>query len=392
MPAYDYLIIGGGMTADYAVQGIRSLDLAGSIGIISNDTQPPYKRPPLSKALWKGEPVDSIWLHAAKDHAEIHTTTTAKHLDRQKKLVTDEHGRQYRYRKLLLATGGRVRTLPDDVQGIIYFRTYDDYERLHRLSRTKNRFVVIGGGFTGSEVAAALAMNNKEVTMVFPDEGIGARVYPQRLSRYITEYFLTKGVHVLSNRGVGSIIRTGDTYRVRTTGGEEIVADAIVAGIGMLPNVELAQVAGITTGNGILVNQQLQTSDPDIYAAGDVAEFPNPALMQNIRMEHEDNAKVMGEHAGRNMAGSTAPYIHLPFFYSDLFDLGYEAVGLLNSTFQVVEEWKEEFREGVLYYLHEERVAGVLLWNTWGQLDPARRLIAESGPYTSGTVIGRLPA
>ena len=92
------------------------------------------------------------------------------------------------------------------------------------------------------------------------------------------------------------------------------------------------------------------------------------------------------------MAGSTAPYIHLPFFYSDLFDLGYEAVGLLNSTFQVVEEWKEEFREGVLYYLHEERVAGVLLWNTWGQLDPARRLIAESGPYTSGTVIGRLPA
>jgi NADPH-dependent 2,4-dienoyl-CoA reductase/sulfur reductase-like enzyme len=235
-------------------------------------------------------------------------------------------------------------------------------------------------------------MNGKEVTMVFPDEGIGARVYPRRLSQYINEYFLAKGVKLLPNTGVGGIIRAGDAYHVRTTGGEEIVADAVVAGIGVLPNMELAQGAGITTGNGILVNQQLQTSDADIYAAGDVAEFFNPALMHRIRMEHEDNAKVMGEHAGRNMAGRRDSYSHLPFFYSDLFDLGYEAVGQLDSRFEIVEEWKEEFREGVLYYLHEGRVAGVLLWNTWGQLDNARRLIAEAGPFTSANVRGKLPA
>jgi NADPH-dependent 2,4-dienoyl-CoA reductase/sulfur reductase-like enzyme len=392
MTTYDYLIIGGGMAADYAVQGIRSVDITGTIGIVSNDTHPPYKRPPLSKALWKGEPLESIWLHAAEQHAEIHTTTTATHIDPRKKLVTDERGRQFGYGKLLLVTGGRVRTLPVDVQGIIYFRTYDDYERLHQLSLTKNRFVIVGGGFTGSEVAAALAMNGKEVTMVFPDEGIGARVYPRRLSQYINEYFLAKGVKLLPNTGVGGIIRAGDAYHVRTTGGEEIVADAVVAGIGVLPNMELAQGAGITTGNGILVNQQLQTSDADIYAAGDVAEFFNPALMHRIRMEHEDNAKVMGEHAGRNMAGRRDSYSHLPFFYSDLFDLGYEAVGQLDSRFEIVEEWKEEFREGVLYYLHEGRVAGVLLWNTWGQLDNARRLIAEAGPFTSANVRGKLPA
>lgn len=391
MPQYDYLIVGGGMTADYAVRGIRSIDPSGAIGIISDDQHPPYKRPPLSKALWKGEPLESIWLDAAQASAHVHTSRSARTIDVQGKRVVDDQGVTYGYGRLLLATGGRVRTLPFDVEGIIYFRTLNDYERLLSLTKEKENFVVIGGGFTGSEIAPALAMNGKTVTMIFPDEAIGQRVYPPRLSRFLNSYFESKGVRVLANRSVTGITRDAGIYRVRTSQGDDIAGDAVVAGVGIQPNVELAQAAGLTIGNGIRVNELLHTSHADIFAAGDVAEFYSPVLGRSIRMEHEDNAKVMGEHAGRSMAGSIEPYRYLPYFYSDLFELGYEAVGRLDSRLGLVEEWKEEFHEGVVYYIENARVVGVLLWNTWGQLDNARTLIAEPGPFSAKTVKGRLP-
>jgi NADPH-dependent 2,4-dienoyl-CoA reductase/sulfur reductase-like enzyme len=392
MPTYDYLIIGGGMTAEYAVRGIRQVDTSGSIGMIGNEQQTPYKRPPLSKALWKGDPVESIWLSHAHDQSEIHLSRTATRIDVKKKQVSDDRGMLYTYRKLLLATGGRVRKLPFDVEGVIYFRTFDDYQALRRITEQKSRFVVVGGGFTGSEIAAALTMQRKSVTMVFPDDGIGTRVYPHRLSAYINSYFIEKGVRMLTNQGVAGIVREGSEFRVRTTGGEEIVADGVIAGIGMQPNVELARDAGLEIGNGIRVNEFLVSTVPDIYAAGDVADFFSPALGKRMRMEHEDNAKTMGEQAGRNMAGAGEPFNYLPYFYSDLFELGYEAVGQLSSTFEIVEDWKKEFHEGVVYYMEQGKVVGVLLWNTWDQLDNARRLISEKKVYTPEMLKGRLPA
>jgi NADPH-dependent 2,4-dienoyl-CoA reductase/sulfur reductase-like enzyme len=168
-------------------------------------------------------------------------------------------------------------------------------------------------------------------------------------------------------------------------------SDAIIAGLGIRPNVELLQAAGFQTNNGVPVNEYLQTDHPDIYAAGDVAEFFNPALQKRIRVEHEDAANSMGQTAGANMAGAHVPYHHLPFFYSDLFDLGFEAVGELDSGMEIFEDWKEPFREGVVYYLDRSRVRGVLLWNTWGQVDHARSLIAEAGPIKPSDLKGRLP-
>lgn len=392
MSDYKYLIIGGGMTADAAVQGIREIDSAGSIGIISNEPNPPYNRPPLSKALWKGEPLDIVWRETSKDKAELHLSVTAKSIDSKTKRVMDDRGVSHGYDKLLLATGGTVRRLPWNVDGISYYRTLDDYRNLRALADQKESFAVIGGGFIGSEMAAALTMAGKSVTMIFPESGIGTRIYPPRLSTFLNRYFESKGVKLLANDGVGDLVKQGSNYRLTTTGFDEYVFDGVVAGIGIQPNVDLARAAGLKIDNGIIVDEFLQTSQPDIFAAGDVANFASPALGKRMRVEHEDNANTGGKTAGANMAGAQTKYHHLPFFYSDLFDLGYEAVGELDPRLDVVEDWQEEFRTGVVYYLKDKRVRGVLLWNVWGQVDTARQLISDSGPFDAGNLKGRIKA
>ncbi|MEO5831401.1 MAG: FAD-dependent oxidoreductase, partial [Rhodanobacter sp.] len=157
------------------------------------------------------------------------------------------------------------------------------------------------------------------------------------------------------------------------------------------PNTALAEQAGLAVDNGIVVDAQLRTSDADIWAAGDVANFHSTALDRRMRVEHEDAAVSMGRHAGRAMTGITEAYTATPFFYSDLFDLGYEAVGLLDTRLHVVEDWREPYREGVVYYLEASRVRGVLLWNVWDQVDAARELIAAAGPFDAASLRGRLP-
>jgi len=392
MPAYKYLLIGGGMTADAAVQGIRAVDPNGSIGLLSAESHRPYNRPPLSKGLWKGDPVESIWRKTEATGVELHLGREAKQLSAKDKKVLDDRGTVYTFDKLLLSTGGRVRRLPFGGDDIIYYRTLDDYQHLRGLADKGKRFAVIGGGFIGWEVAAALAMNGCKVTMLFPDEGIGSRIYSRDISQFLNGFYREKGVDVLPGETATSVERRGERLALQTKGGRGIEVDGVVAGIGIQPNVELALAAGLKAGNGIVVDEYLQTSHPDIFAAGDVAEFYNPTLGKRLRVEHEDNANTMGRAAGENMAGKVAPYHHLPFFYSDLFDLGYEAVGELDSRLETFADWKTSFGEGVIYYLERGRVRGVLLWNTWGQVENARKLIAEPGPLRPSDLEGRLPA
>ena len=281
----------------------------------------------------------------------------------------------------------------DAPEGVVYFRTLDDYRKVRGLADRGARFVVVGGGFIGSEIAAAIRMQGRDVTMIVKEEGIGARVFPPDLSRWLVEYYREKGVTVRLGESVGPG-RSRETGSSRSARGRasRIAADAVVAGLGIEPNVDLARQAGLVVSDGIEVDDQLRTKRREIYAAGDVANFLNPALGKRIRVEHEDNANTMGEIAGRNMAGAGRRYDHLPMFYSDLFDLGYEAVGDVSARHQTVADWKEEFREGVVYYLEAGRVRGVLLWNTWGQVDAARALIAEPGPFRAEQLKGRLPA
>lgn len=390
MANYKYLIVGAGMTADAAVRGIRELDPNGEIGLIGNDQNPPYNRPPLSKKLWKGKPLESIWRRTPEFSVDLFLGRTIMSVDPGKKVVQDDLGTLYTYEKLLLATGGMPRRLSFGPQDIIYYRTLDDYRHLRELSEHGEHFAVIGGGFIGSEIAAALTMNGKKVTMLFPESGIGARIYPAELSGYLNEFFRQKGVEITSGVSVKDIQKHANKYRIVTDKGEVIQVDGVVAGIGIQPNVELARAAALPVGNGIVVDDTLHAGNPDIFAAGDVAEFNNLTLGKRLRLEHEDNANTMGKQAGRNMAGANEPFHYLPYFYSDLFELGYEAVGELDSRMETVVDWVEPFKKGVVYYLAAGRVRGVLLWNVWDTIPKARLLIAEPGPFSAADLKGRL--
>jgi NADPH-dependent 2,4-dienoyl-CoA reductase/sulfur reductase-like enzyme len=392
MTRFDYLIVGGGMTADAAARGIRKEDAKGTIGVVGAESHGPYNRPPLTKGLWKGDPLDGIWRKSEDAGASLLLGRRVVTLQPDAKRVTDDRGEVYEYGVLLLATGGKPRRFKDAPDGVVYFRTLDDYRKVRDLADRGAGFVVVGGGFIGSEIAAALRMQGRDVTMIVHEDGIGARVFPPELSRWLVAYYREKGVTVVLGKSVDRVESRDGKLQVRLGGDEPVAADAVVAGLGIEPDVDLARQAGLVVGDGVEVDEYLRTKDRGIYAAGDVASFLNPSLGRRIRVEHEDNANTMGEVAGRNMAGARRRYDHLPMFYSDLFDLGYEAVGDVSARHPTVVDWKQEFREGVIYYLDAGRVCGVLLWNTWGQVDAARALIAEPGPFRAEQLRGRLPA
>lgn len=389
MKSYKYLIVGGGLAGDAATKGIRELDADGTIGMLSMEPDPPYMRPNLSKGLWKGRPVEKIWRKTAERGTELFLDTQATHIDTTQKLIRDSTNEEYSYEKLLLATGGTPNHLPSAEDNIIYFRTFQDYQYLRSLTENGDHFVVIGGSFIGSELAAALTMVGKKVTMIFPDQAICENFFPRDLAEFINDYYRQKGVELLTGDSAASVHKDGKIL-VRTGSGRTIEADGVVAGIGIRPNLELAQEAGLKIDNGIVVDEHLQSSLADIYAAGDAANFFHSGLGKRTRVEHENNAVEMGKVAGRNMAGANESYTHIPMFYSDLFDLGYEAVGEMNGKMEIFSDWQEPFKKGVVYYLADGRVRGVLLWNVWEKVDEASALMREQGPFNADNLKGRI--
>jgi NADPH-dependent 2,4-dienoyl-CoA reductase/sulfur reductase-like enzyme len=392
---YKYVIVGSGMTGDAAIGGIREIDSDGSIGLFGIESDAPYDRPHLSKGLWKGESLDDIWRDTNRDGVDLHLGRKIENLDLESKAVTDDQGNSHTFEKLLLATGGTPRRLPFGGDNVIYFRTVEDYRRLRALADDKATFLVIGGGFIGSEIAASLKKNEKQVTMVFPEDSIGSRVYPADLSAFLNDYYREQGVEVLAGRLVKGIERRGDQVAVTVGDADsadtrEIVVDGVVAGLGIEPNVELAEQAGLKADNGIWVDENLNAGHPDIYAAGDVANYYNDALETRIRVEHEDTANTMGAVAGKALAGSGEPFRNVPYFWSDFFDMGYEVMGRIDSRLETVADWKDDLKEGVVYYMEGTRVRGVLLWNMWDKWGPAGELIADLGPFTHDDLKGRI--
>jgi len=380
--SYRYLIVGGGMTGDAACKGIRSIDPDGSIALVGDEPDPPYARPPLTKGLWLGKEESSIWRGTEDEGVDLHLGRTIVSLDLDAHTATDDRGDTYGYDRLLLATGGRPRHLPGAPEGVVHYRTLADYHALRAAAADGTRVAVIGGGFIGSELAAALASNGCAVTMIFPEEAIGTRLFPRDLALSLNDYYREKGVELVAGGLVGGVERRDGGYRVTVDGGGAFDADVVVAGLGIVPRDELAADSGMATDNGIPVDDRGRVAGhDDVFAAGDVARFPARDLGRELRVEHEDHAKSHGRQVGRNMAGADEPYDHLPFFYSDLFELGYEAVGELDSRLETVAEWAEPHRKGVVCYQDAEgRPRGFLLWDVWGKVDAATDLIRAAAP------------
>ena len=391
MADYRYLIVGGGMTADSACRGIRDHDAEGAIGLFAAESHAPYARPPLTKGLWAGKDESSVWRGTPELGVDIHEGRRIASLDVDARTATDDAGNTHSYERLLLATGGTPRRLPAGGEDVIYFRTLDDFRKLHALASDGFRAAVVGGGFIGSEIAAALASNGCTVTIVFPELGIGARLFPPSLSKFVNEYYRSKGVDTVPEELVEKIDREGSMFRLTTDTGRVIEADAVVAGLGIVPNIELAEQAGLGVDDGILVDEYGHAGGhDDVFAAGDVARFPVPALGETRRVEHEDHANTHGRVVGANMAGADHRYDHLPFFYSDLFELGYEAVGDVDSKLATVEEWADPNRKGVVGYVDGDgRARGFLLWDVWDKVDAGRELI-RAGAVVDGAVLRTL--
>lgn len=374
---YDYLIIGGGMTAANAVQGIREHDTQGSIGIVGEEPDPPATRPALSKKLWTDPEfsLDQTWM---RTDAQVHTDTRIVRLDRVHHTAETDDGTLFRYGKLLLATGGRPNTLDLPAsERVLYFRTVEDYRRLRLLSQQdRPHIAVIGGSFIGTELAAALVQNGCKVTLIFPEDILGSRLFPEAMALRFHDTYVAEGVNLLSERHVVQGFED-DTIQLILDDGSELNVDGVAIGLGISPATELAEQAGLEVEDGIRVDAHLRTLDPDIYAAGDVARYPDSRLGVT-RVEHVDNANQMGQCVGRIMAGSSERYTHTPYFYSNVFDFSYQAIGVLSSQMECVEHWTAPGHQGLVFYVEGGRIRGVLMLNlndTEKALEYARSII-----------------
>jgi 3-phenylpropionate/trans-cinnamate dioxygenase ferredoxin reductase component len=380
---YRYVIIGSGLAGTSAIEGIREIDKRSPILLIGNEHHMPYDRPHLSKKLWFGKKkVEEIFLHDKAyyigNNVDLALGETTTRIVRGDKLILTGSGESIHYERLLIATGGSPRRLEvpgGDLDQICYFRTLDDYNSVRALLSEGKRAVIIGGGFIGSELAAALNTNKIDVTMIFPEEYLVQRIFPHGLGHAIQDQYIARGITVMNNDIPVSFKQSSGHITTRTRSGKEVQSDIVIAGIGIAPETGLAGEAGLSLDNGIVVDEYLTTSDADIFAAGDNASFLYVALGKRMRLEHWDNSIAQGKTAGSNMAGAKSVYDHIPYFFSDLFEFGYEAAGDISSRLETYAVWKKEFEKGVVYYLENGIVRGVMLCNVWDRIPVARELI-----------------
>jgi NAD(P)H-nitrite reductase large subunit len=393
----DHLIIGGGMTASAAAMALADADPDARVALLSAEAHAPYDRPPLSKDLWQDDTADPSEIQHDRDlfgSTELVLGRRVVRLDPDAHEAVDDAGTRWRYGRALLATGARpiVPPFADGIAAARPFRTLDDFTRLRERTRRRRRVTVVGGGFLGSELAAALVGTGASVTMVFPERDVLARVLPAALAARVSLRLRRAGVEVRAGTLVDALLpqRPDDPdapVEVRGDDGEAWTADEVVLSVGVRPNVELASEAGLAVDDGIVVDDRFRTSAPDLYAAGDVARFPAPGLGA-LRVEHEEHAKLGGMHAGRAMAGVDEAYDHLPMFYSDVLDLGYEAVGRADARLDAVVTGPADADDaaadapGMVWYRDEDgRPLGVLGWNAFGHLEAAREVLRAGRPF-----------
>jgi NAD(P)H-nitrite reductase large subunit len=372
MEIYKYVIIGGGLAGQRASDNIRKVDTEGSIVLVTAESHLPYQRPPLSKGYLRGEGgLDKVYIkketHYTENGIEVVSGVRANGVDSAARNVVLDDGRTLGYEKLLLATGGHAWRLPvsgNDLPGVFTLRTIEDADAIREAANQGKRALVVGGSFIGSEVAASLAQLGLDVTMVFLESRLLESIAPEELSTWLHAKYQANGVRILANATLECLKGRERVERTVVHDAESHVLeiDLAVMGVGIRLNTELARGAGLemADGGGVMVDAYLRTSDPNIYAAGDIAAWPDPTFGKRLRVEHWDVARRQGLRAGRNMAGDLKPYEALPYFFSDLFDLSFEVWGSLTAWDQTVLRGSLDEGAFAFYYFHQGRMVGVL--------------------------------
>lgn len=393
---FDHVIIGAGMAGAKALAAIQEKAPDASVALFGREPDAPVYRPDLSKTLWLDDDasLEKSTLVPGDDGA-LHRGEQVVRIDPAAHEIELEGGERVGYGSLLLATGSSPRTLEGLAPGerVIYYRTAADYRALRALAQPGSRVVVVGDGYIGTEIAAALSQSGVEVTLVASGATVMTHLFPTDLAQFATKQLTDHGVEIVDGRLAGGEV-AGDGVRVRLEDGTTRDASAVVIGIGVQPNTKLAKDAGLTLDEGgIVVDDHLRTSAEDVYAAGDIAVFDDPVLGRR-RVEHADAAESMGEAAGRIMAGDGEAYAHTPFFWSDLYDFGWEAIGEVITQHETVEDWADDdFGQGVVYYHEDGKVRGVLLWNVWDSTPKALEVMQETAqkPASPDELKGRIP-
>jgi len=382
----SYVIAGGGLAAAKAAETLRDEGFDGEVVLLGAEPERPYERPPLSKGYLQGSDArDSVYVHPAGWYAEhdvdLRQGVTVTAIDRGAHVVATADGTQVPYDKLLLATGASPRRLDfpgSDREEVLYLRTLADSDRLRSAFQAGTRVVVAGAGWIGLETTAAARTAGCEVTVLEPQPG----ALHDQLGPELGEIFA--GLH----RAHGVEFRFGEKaaeFRpgmVITSAGAEIPADVLVVGIGAAPNDDLAARAGLDVSNGVLTDEALRTSDPDIFAAGDVANSFNPLFGRRIRVEHWANALNGGPAAARSMLGQPVSYDRVPYYYSDQYELGMECAGLpAPGTYdQVLYRGDPATLEFVAFWLANGAVVAGMNVNVWDVQDAIQSLIRSARP------------
>ncbi|MFC9914518.1 NAD(P)/FAD-dependent oxidoreductase [Streptomyces sp. NPDC127197] len=387
-PVNTFVIVGGGLAAGKAAEALREHGHSGPLIIIGDEREKPYIRPPLSKGYLLGkEERDSIFVHPDdwyREHdVDLLLDTRARAVDRRARTVELDDGRQVPYTKLLLATGSTPRRLSvpgADLDNVLYLRRVGDSERLKSAFTAGAKIVVIGAGWIGLETAAAARTAGAEVTVLEHSELPLLKVLGREAAEVFAALHTDHGVSLLPHVQVESLTGTdGRVDGVLLTDGRHLAADAVVVGVGITPNVQLAQEAGLDVQNGIVTDEHLQTSGADIYAAGDVANAYHPLLGRHLRVEHWANALHQPDVAALSMLGKDAVYDRLPYFYTDQYDLGMEYTGYTEpgGYDRVVFRGDPSERRFIAFWMAGSRVLAGMSVNVWDVMAPIRSLITS---------------
>lgn len=386
----QFVIVGGGLAGANAAQTLREEGFTGSVVMVCAEPERPYERPPLSKAyLTAAADRESVFVHPADWYAQhdvqLLTGVRATALDPAARTLATADGQRLSYTKLLLATGSTPRSLPvpgAELDGVLSLRTLADADRLAPRLVAGARGVIVGGGWIGLEIAAAARGADAEVTVV----ETAALPLQRVLGREVAEIFVNlheaNGVRILNAQSVQAIHGASRVEAVELTDGTRLDADLVVVGIGVWPNVELATTAGLDVRNGVVTDASLRTSDPHIFAAGDIAEFEHPMLRRTLRIEHWANARESGATAAKAMLGQAVTHDSVPYFYTDQYDLGMEYRGHAEpgAYDRVVFRGPTQLTDGktpsfVAFWTREARVLAAMNVNSWDDGDDLERLV-----------------